>query len=209
MREILILVALGWIVLNIFVPLLIPLTVVGLFVYYFFIEPSNPPSSLKKQEKLLKKHFKECDRIVKENPSRYDLVRLERLALAEKLQLSQRMQAYLKAITADDSSQSEFAFTSNNSEYLLKTFKEGTPTSPASGIEVVNGSAGECVYRATSLGAEFRSPDIFLAGDWLYQILRVIKPREEHEEFLARSTKEREKQERVAAKREEARKKFG
>jgi DNA gyrase/topoisomerase IV subunit A len=209
MQEVLILVALGWIVLNVFVPLLIPLTVAGVFVYYFWIEPSTPPSSLRKQEKLLKKHLEECGRILREDSTRFDLVRRERLALAEKLQLSQRMATFLKAHTADDSSMNEFVFTSDNSECVLRTFMEETGSRRSSGIEVFNHTAGESVYRAISLRGGFQSPEVFLAGNWLYAIIRAMKPHEEHAEFLTRAAKEKEKQDHLAAKREEARKKFG
>lgn len=209
MQGILILVALGWIVLNVFVPLLIPLTVIGLFVYYFFIEPSSPPSSLKKQEKLVKKHFNECDRILKEDATRFDLIKAERRALSKKLQLSQRMQHLLTVIATDDASNKEFVFSSEGSEYILRTCEEGTSSSIKPGIEILSRSTSEPVYRAVRGDTDFQTPVIFLAGSWLYTIVRTMKEREDRANAVLQASSELEKQQKVAAQREDARKKFG
>ncbi len=209
MQGILILGALGWVVLNVFVPLLIPLTVIGLFVYYFFIEPSSPPSSLKKQEKLVKKHFNECDRILREDATRFDLIKAERRALSKKLQLSQRMQQLLNVIVADDASNKEFEFSSDGSDYILRTCEEGPSSSVKTGIEVLSRSTNEPVYRAMRGDTDFETPVIFLAGSWLYPIVRVMKEREDRTNAALQASTELEKQQKVAAQREDARKKFG
>ena len=56
---------------------------------------------------------------------------------------------------------------------------------------------------------DFETPGIFLAGSWLYTIVRTMKEREDRTNAALQALRAMEKQQKVAAEREDARKKFG
>ena len=65
------------------------------------------------------------------------------------------------------------------------------------------------MYRAMRGDKDFETPVMFLAGSWLYTIVRTMKEREDRANAVLQASSELEKQQKVAAQREDARKKFG